>query len=417
MQEKTLTDLIAKTKEAIKPFQHSESTLWQYDYGWRDLCNFFAKHKASFYSDELLSQYVMEVRQRYETGAIAAWKFKLLRKTVHMLMQYYESGHVQWVKVPTWGKASFKIPLYTRVLNDYVRQLESKGYGSGTIELRKSVSKKFLGFLEQEGLHDLSELDLKAVGRFIPFASKDYQPTSMGAVCSALRSFLTFIYSAQLTSTDLSRAIPSGFGRKTTIIPMISLQEEDQLVAAIDRDTAVGKRGYAMLLLSLRLGLRAVDIVHLKLEHIKWRTNTIEIIQQKTGCALTIPLLADVGNAVIDYLLHGRPESQKPYVFLRSQAPHIRLSGHTSVYHIVSGYMKKAEIRQAYGDRRGSHCCRHTVAARLLAAETPLPIISSVLGHANKNSTKVYLSTDLEHLRACALELVGIEVAKEELQR
>jgi hypothetical protein len=81
MNEKTLTDLIAKTKEAIKPFQHSESTLWQYDYGWRDLCNFYAKHKASFYSDELLSQYVTEVRQRYETGAIAAWKFKLLRKT------------------------------------------------------------------------------------------------------------------------------------------------------------------------------------------------------------------------------------------------------------------------------------------------------------------------------------------------
>ena len=82
-----------------------------------------------------------------------------------------------------------------------------------------------------------------------------------------------------------------------------------------------------------------------------WRTNTIEIIQQKTGRALNIPLLADIGNAIINYLLHGRPESQEPYVFLRIQAPYTKLSGHTTVYHIVSSYMKKAGIRQTDGDR------------------------------------------------------------------
>jgi integrase len=77
--------------------------------------------------------------------------------------------------------------------------------------------------------------------------------------------------------------------------------------------------------------------------------------------------------------------------------------------------MKAAGIRQGEKHRKGFHCLRHTVAARLLAAETPLPIISSVLGHQNKESTKVYLSTDLEHLRACALNLAGIEITKDEL--
>jgi integrase len=77
--------------------------------------------------------------------------------------------------------------------------------------------------------------------------------------------------------------------------------------------------------------------------------------------------------------------------------------------------MKEAGIRQGKEDRKGFHCLRHSLAARLLSEETPLPIISSILGHRNKDSTKVYLSTDLVHLRACALSLTGIEVTKEEL--
>lgn len=415
MQEISLVDLIAGTRESIKPFKHSKSTQWQFDYAWERLCDYFKKHETTYFSDELANQYVMESRQRYEIGALAAWKFKLIRKTVSMLMQYYKCDTVRWATLPSWGKTDFNVPLYIRILNDYVQQLEGKGYGHGTIELRKSVAKKFLVYLEQEGFHDLTELKLNNVSRFVPYASKYYQPTSMGTVLSALRSFLAFAASVQLTSTDLTRAIPNGFGRKTIIIPIITMEEEDKLLAAIDRKTVVGKRAYAILLLALRLGLRSVDIVNLKLENIKWRTNTIEIIQQKTGRSLTVPLLADIGNAIIDYLLHGRPDSPEPYVFLRIQAPYTKLSGHASIYNIVSQYMDKSGIRQAKGDRKGSHCCRHTAAARLLAAETPLPLISSLLGHANKNSTMVYLSTDLEHLRACALGLDGIEVVKEEL--
>jgi integrase len=75
--------------------------------------------------------------------------------------------------------------------------------------------------------------------------------------------------------------------------------------------------------------------------------------------------------------------------------------------------MKAAGIRQGKTERKGFHCLRHTLAARLLAAETPLPVISSILGHRNKESTKIYLSTDLAHLRACALSLNGIEIKME----
>ena len=170
-----------------------------------------------------------------------------------------------------------------------------------------------------------------------------------------------------------------------------------------------------MLLLALRNGLRCVDIVNLKLGDIQWKSNTIEVVQSKTGVPLVLPLLADVGNVIADYILNGRPDSHQPYIFLRTRAPYRKLSGHSACYRISCKLMKEAGIRQGKGNRKGFHCLRHSLAARLLAEETPLPIISSILGHRDKDSTKIYLSTDLEHLRACALSLTGIEVTKEEL--
>lgn len=416
MQEITLINLITKTKGVLKQNQYRQSTLSQFDYALKGLYDYFNENNTIEFSVTLATQYVIEARRRFDEGNLMLWKLKLIRRIVALLIEYYETNSIHWRKMSSWKSVELKIPLYVSVITNYVRNLEDKGYGLGTIKLRKTVTKKFLTFLEESGAHDLFLLKPNTISHFILYASKDYQPISMGTVCAALRSFFSFLTSANLISTDLTLAIPSGFARKTLIVPTISHQEEDQMLSAIDRNTPIGKRDYAILLIALRLGLRSVDITNLKLEQLKWQRNTLEMVQQKTGRLLIVPLLADVGNAIIEYLLNGRPTSSEPYVFLRNQAPYTKLSGNIAVYHIVSGYMKKAGIRQDEGDRKGAHCLRHSVAARLLAAETPLPIISSVLGQADKNSARVYLSTDMEHLQSCALGLAGIEVVKEELQ-
>ena len=237
----------------------------------------------------------------------------------------------------------------------------------------------------------------------------------MRTVLSALRSFLGFVDSKHFAKFCLSNAIPSSAARKTEIISTITPEEEEKLLTSVDCTTSVGKRNFAILLLALRTGLRSIDIANLKLGDIHWKSNTIEIIQEKTNTPLTLPLLTDVGNAIADYILNGRPNSQQPNLFLQTLAPHRRLSGSSACYTISCKIMKDAGIRQGKECRKGFHCLRHYVAARLLFNETPLPIISCILGHRDKDSTKVYLSTDLVHLCACALSLKGIEVTKEEL--
>lgn len=416
MNTVTLIELIAKTKEAIQPYQHSYSTLSQYDYAWRQLLTYFSKHHTVQFSSQLALQYVTESRHHFERGEMPTWKFKLIRKTVSMLIQCHQTGDVKWEKLSSWNQPRFKQSSNHALIYEFGQNLMEKDYGPGTIELRKSVARKFLHYLEEDNAQ-VSELAPGMLNHFILHASKTYQPTSMGAFYVSLRSFLHFLVAKEHTQMELTTVVPTGFARKSNVIPTLTYQEEEKLINAVNRSMPVGKRNLAILLLALRLGLRAVDIIHLKLENVNWQQSTIEIVQQKTRQSLVLPLLADVGNALIDYLLNARPDSADPYVFLRMEAPYQKLSGKSALYHVANTTMDTARIRQAVGDRKGLHCLRHTIASRLLASETPLPIISSVLGHRDRNASKVYLATDLKQLQACALGLTGIEVTKEELQQ
>ena len=411
VEQLSVEDLIVQTKEAITPLHHSKSTLWQYDYAWEQLCLYFIAHDCSSFSIELADRYVGEAREKYEQGELKEWKFKLIRKTTDKLAQFHENGCVHRMHLPKWGSQGLRGQYFIDIFATYVLKLRKVGYGDGTVELYHLVAKRFLEYVEDRNVKNLDQLTPKDIVLFISAISGSYQPTSMSTILSGLRSFTRFAAQTGLTSSDLTVAIPKAFGRKTILIPTITAKEEDLMLAAVDRTTMVGKRDFAIILLALRLGLRSIDIVRLKLDDIKWTTDSISIIQQKTLRRLEVPLLADVGNAIIDYLLHGRPESNSPYVFLRSQAPYKNLSPRSGLYAVVASDMERAGIRQEAGQRRGTHCLRHSLAARLLAEETPLPVISSVLRHANKDSTRAYLSTDSEHLRHCALGLDGIEVA------
>lgn len=305
------------------------------------------------------------------------------------------------------------VPVFAAALRQYGQKLNDAAYGRGTQELYATVAKRFLQYLEQRNIDAWEAVTLGEVSDFIPHASTFYQPTSMRTVLSAARHFLRFAASTKLMAADLSGALPKSFGRKTVLVPTLTPVEEQQLLAAIDRTTTVGRRDFAIVLLALRLGLRSVDIANLQRTDIQWRTNTVTLVQQKTGRRVELPLLADVGNALIDYLLHGRPTSAVPQVFLRNQAPFVPLSPRHGVYHVVRAAMNRAGLRQEPEQPKGPHSLRHSLAARLLAAETPLPVISGVLGHVDKDTTKIYLSTDTQHLRACALSLNGIELAGE----
>ena len=414
MDEIALSELIEQTKNSIRSLEHSQATVDHYQMAWRALADYFIEHNQVMFSKQLAEQYILESKAKLDAGAITRWRYKLNRQTVLMLIEYFECGHIIWKRHENHPAHLHQLA-FILLHQDYLDFLKKEGKSAGTIRTRGRISRQFLEYLELRKVRDITEVQGNEISSFIPVISKQHQPTSMGTVLSSLRSFLRFVESKNLTQFRLSNVVPSSSGSRTKIVPTITTEEERKLLDSVDNTTASGKRNYAILLLALRVGLRCSDIVNLKLGDIRWKSNTIEVMQAKTDAPLILPLLTDVGNAIADYILNGRPDSQQPYIFLRTQAPYRKLAGYSACYAICCKIMKKAGIRQGKGDRKGFHCLRHSLAAHLLAEEIPLPIISNILGHRDKDSTKVYLSTDLVHLRACGLSLAGIEVTKEEL--
>jgi integrase len=205
---------------------------------------------------------------------------------------------------------------------------------------------------------------------------------------------------------DLSPHVPRIRLWRQDRLPAIWKPEQiEAMLAAIDRTSPLGKRNFAIVLLACRLGLRTCDIRTFKLEDIRWDEAKIAVRQSKTGVPLVLPLSEEVGQALIDYLKHGRPRSQHREVFLSINAPFAPFGHSYNFHNIITDCRRLAGLRVPREGHWGMHSFRHTLATRLLECGTPLPVISDILGHRSIDSTQVYTKVDLASLRGAALDL------------
>lgn len=185
-------------------------------------------------------------------------------------------------------------------------------------------------------------------------------------------------------------------------IPSFFTKEEvSQIENSILRSSGIGKRDYAIVLLASRLGLRASDIAGIQFSDIDWDKNSITLKMKKTRKFVELPLLADVGNAIVDYLRHGRPHSNLTHIFLSLQAPYT-----AATKELVCGAIDRIVRRSGVnlrGRHHGPHALRHSLASAMLEGGTTIPVISEALGHSSTETTMTYLRIDVKSLLKCAL--------------
>ncbi len=185
-----------------------------------------------------------------------------------------------------------------------------------------------------------------------------------------------------------------------------AFSEEDiqRLLRTVEHDRSPsGLRDRAILLLLVTYGIRAGEVARLRLEDIDWREERIRIRQSKTGAESHLPLVTSVGNALLEYLEEGRPQSGRREVFLGIYAPHNPFSCGSSLASLIQHRVKRAGI--ATKGRHGSHALRFARAIRLLRASVPIKTIGDLLGHQSADSTGVYLRLAEDDLRSISLEI------------
>ncbi len=291
-------------------------------------------------------------------------------------------------------------PLYGEIglqMQKLINHLQSLRRSSVTIKDYELYLNNFLVYLNRSGIYTLKGITERHILDFVSTTENNKI-----SVVSCLRVLSRYWFENHLIEADFDFVLKSYKWVKHEKIPSFFTADEVHAIeTSIDRSSGVGKRNYAMLLLASRLGLRASDIASLKFSNIDWEKNEIRFIQNKTGNPLSLPLLSDVGNAIIDYLKYGRFKSESQNVFISSRAPYIPANKNI-VCSAIQEVMSKSKVNTD-GRRHGPHSLRHSLASCLLKNEVPMPVISETLGHVNTNTTMTYLRIDLTSLMKCAL--------------
>jgi site-specific recombinase XerD len=278
---------------------------------------------------------------------------------------------------------------------------DHQGLATATIKRYRTVAWQFLDGRFGGGEVDLHTLCAGDAIDFVQRQAKRMKPPALKCVVNAMRSFLRYLQYRGEIAPNLVAAVPA-VATWTTTPPLpraISPEHAQRAIDSCDRRTSLGLRDRAVLLLLARLGLRAHEVIAFKLEDCDWDSGCLRV-HGKGGHERLLPMPADVGEAIAEYLSHGRPDSKDRHLFLRSLAP-IRgfKPGSDAVGSIVRYALRRAKVDAPHS---GSHQFRHALAVRMLERGASLVEIGDVLGHRSPQTTSLYARVDISSLRSLA---------------
>jgi len=298
---------------------------------------------------------------------------------------------------------------FRRLRDDYLAWCRQRGNAEATMIAKDKAVSRFLGYLDEVGVNDLGSLGVRDLSGFF-VRQRGLRRKTIAAMRSSLRDFLVFSATAGKSPQGLADRLPPQKHVRHESEPHLWTAEEiRRVLAVIDRASATGKRDYAMILATARLGLRISDLRQLELGDLDWRAKQITIFQQKTSRSLSLPLLDDVGWAIIDYIAGGRPETACQKVFVKHRHPFDTFGCASSVTSRLSRHAVRAEIAFGSDEVCGMHSLRGALAVAMIGNGAPMPVVSAVLGHASSDTTQAYyLRFDVERLRHCALDVEDV---------
>lgn len=403
-EPRLLSELIVRLEQKLVERGQTNSVVSQYHYIFKVFLDYSKSFGEQYFSHGTLTrcleehygitdQVILSRRQHYKKKVVRAY-----------LMLCDEAEGQTFANRYLGPKSMLAIEAHNQAVQSFCEYLSEIGRSRKTIDSYQRYAMRFMDHLEKHGLTQLTDLSVEFLYSYTSTLA-GHNRVTIKSTLGPVRFFLRFLFRSEYIDRDLSQFVGKVSGRTQTKIPSIWTKEEVlKLLSAIDRGNPSGKRDYAIILLVARLGIRIGDINNLKFENIDWRKNTISFVQSKTKNLICLPLLKDVGWAIIDYVKNGRPKSDSPYVFLTHIPPFKNYADGNHLHATIQKYLTLTDIQDQPRKKRGMHSLRHTLANRLQENRESYHTISSVLGHASPDSASVYIKTDIELLRECALD-------------
>lgn len=401
----TIRDAINAVLKIMAEREYAIATIKDHRGVLNSLLKFMKENNLTKINEEVGMAYV---KQKTGTELEGFWgtanpKTNRVMKPVQNLLLFLQTGelsffirsHIEPFNCPSDFKKEYEC---------FQREYRERHYADATIVCNNNILHKFLNYLNETGISPSSEITSVHISTFLTRYA-EAKPKYVATVLYVLRNYLSFLKEAGFIETDIASSLPHVRILRNAFIPHSwKIEDVKKLLSIIDRGDSKGKRDYAILLMGVRLGLRISDIRRMQLSNLNWNRKTITITMQKTGQPLELPILDDLGWAIIDYLKNGRPKTACSRLFVRHRAPFDAFGENESFQKELRRYMEAAGIAVPIGVNCGMHSLRSTLAKNMLEAKAPLPVISETLGHKNINTTSIYLKIDIQGLRKCALD-------------
>jgi site-specific recombinase XerD len=259
---------------------------------------------------------------------------------------------------------------------------------------------KFLFELFGTNTLNLSKLRSTDVTAFVQRHARRHSSSQAKSLVNAMRSFLRYLRYQGLIEVDLAKVVPSVAKWSLSDLPKhLPASAVQRVLDGCDLETPTGRRDHAILLLLARLGLRAGEVVRLKLEDIDW-DNALITVCGKGGYRTQLPLPMDVGQAIASYLHRDRPRCSSRSLFIRAYAPLAGLGSANAIAKIVQCGLERAGVESV---RKGAHLLRHSLATSMLRNGASLAEIGEVLRHKSPDTTAIYAKVELDALKPLAL--------------
>lgn len=298
---------------------------------------------------------------------------------------------------------------FAGLLEEYLTFLQHhRGLRDATLYVHRKWGRQFLLHLaEHLPDRDLARLTVPIVDEFVLPLARTVGRGTQSQVIQAVRGLLRHLHRTGRVAEDWSRFVQGPRRYRLASIPTtIGADEVRRLLTSVDCRSVMGRRNYAILLLLAVYGLRAREVVDLRLDDIDWRAGIVRVQRSKTARPLVLPLTAAVGRALVTYLRRGRPRTDAREIFVRHDGLPIRFQKSGTVYAIVRRAFDHAGIRSA---RRGPHVLRHALATHLVQRGFALKVASDLLGHQHPDSTLPYTKLAIEDLREVALDVPELD--------
>ena len=410
-----MTEKQVKVSEVTLSFErelekhwYSEDSLRRYRKVFRELIEF---SDDGIFTQRVCTDFMVDRLERaggfFEAGESSKNQMYYLR-TIRSLTDYFNFGTI--FRRKDIGEFIVWPETYRKPIENYLATLVSRQLARRYIRQNEHVFKDFINYLDAHSVLSFTEMEPKHVSGFVR-TLVGFAPKTISSKISILRRLLCYLYLEGYTSKSLEEVLPKVFCTRTTLPTVWTSDEIQKILKSVDRGNPTGKRDFAMIMLVARLGLRIGDVKNLRLTDIDWYKNRIEIQQSKTKTPLTLPLLTDVGWAIIDYLKNGRPVTTADNVFVRHNPPFVSFASASSLHGMISGLISRAGIPAGKKPHTGMHSLRHSLASGLLQNNVGVNVISEILGHSSPESVRHYVRVDLPALRRCAL---NVEVSRHE---